>query len=73
MAIKIAGSTIIDNSISINNIGISTIGSGSSTVTLNSIPNFIIGVGATLSGNGGNISIAGSITATALSIPLSLG
>ena len=73
MAIKISGTTVIDDSRGISNIGIATIGSGSSTVTLNSSSNFIIGIGATLSGNAGNISIAGTITAARLSIPLSLG
>jgi hypothetical protein len=73
MAIKVGGTVVIDDSRNFSNVGIITVGSGSSSVTIESDSNFMIGIGATINGNDGNISIAGTITAKALSIPLSLG
>lgn len=73
MAIKVGGISVINDGKNIQNIGIVTVGSGSSTISVKSNSDFIIGVGATINGNAGNISIAGTITATSLSIPLSLG
>ena len=73
MAIKVGGTTVIDDSRNFSNIGIVTVGSGSSTISMKSNADFIIGIGATINGNVGNISIAGTITASRLSIPLSLG
>jgi hypothetical protein len=72
MAIKISGTTVIDDSRNFSNVGIMTAGSGSSAVSVNSSSNFSVGVGVTLTGSNGNISIAGTITAAGLSFPLVL-
>ena len=73
MAIQINDINVIDDDRNFSNVGILTVGSGSSMISVKSNSDFIIGIGATINGNAGNISIAGTITAARLSIPLSLG
>ena len=73
MSLQINGVTVINDDKNISSIGIMTVGSGSSSLNLNSFSNTTIGTGITLSGDVGNISIAGTITASRLSIPLLLG
>jgi len=73
MAIKVQGTTVIDDSRNFSNVGIMTVGSGSSSIVLESDSDFLVGLGITFDGNAGNISIAGTITAAGLSLPLSLG
>ena len=58
MAIKISGTTVIDDSRNFSNVGIMTAGSGSSAISVNSSSNFSVGVGVTLTGSNGDISIA---------------
>jgi hypothetical protein len=74
MAIKISGTTVIDDSRNFSNVGIMTVGAGSSIVNIIPNSNFTIGTGITFSGTGSikNISIAGTFTAAGLSIPLTL-
>jgi hypothetical protein len=73
MSLQVNNTTIIDDNKNVSNVGIMSVGTGSSSLTLNPTSNTTVGIGITLSGNVGNISIAGTITAKALSIPLSLG
>jgi hypothetical protein len=74
MAIKVSGTTVIDDSRNFSNIGIMTVGVGSSIVNIIPNSNFTIGTGITFgsTGNIRNISIAGTFTAAGLSIPLVL-
>ena len=74
MAIQIGGTTVIDNSRNFSNVGIMTVGVGSSIVNIIPNSNFTIGTGITFNGTGSikNISIAGTFTAAGLSIPLIL-
>ena len=73
MSIQIKDSTIIDDERNFVNVGIMTVGSGSSTIVIELDSDFFVGIGVTLTGRNGNISIAGTITAQGLSIPLELG
>ena len=73
MAIKISGTTVIDNSKNIN-VGIVTVGSGSSAITLNTLIT-TLGVGVTVHIASGNVNASvGFLTVTGgFSIPLGLG
>lgn len=73
MAIKVSGTTVIDDGRNFSNVGIMTVGSGSSAVVLESDSQFMVGAGVTFDGNTGDIIISGTFTAAGLSIPLSLG
>jgi hypothetical protein len=73
MSIQIKDNTIIDDDRNFVNVGIMTVGSGSSTIVIEPDSDFFVGIGVTLTGQNGNISIAGTITAQGLSIPLELG
>jgi hypothetical protein len=73
MAIKISGTTVIDDSRNINSVGISTVGAGSSRVTLNGITGIAsVGSGITMNGNTGDINISGILTVGQLSVPISV-
>jgi len=74
MAIQVLGTTVIDDSRNFSNVGVMTVGAGSSIVNIIPNSNFTIGTGITFSGTGSikNISIAGTFTAAGLSIPLIL-
>jgi len=73
MAIKISGTTFIDDSRNINSVGISTVGTGSSRVTLNGITGIAsVGSGITMNGNTGDINISGILTVGQLSVPISV-
>ena len=73
MAIKISGTTVIDDSRNINSVGISTVGAGSSGVTLNGITGIVsVGSGITMNGNTGDINISGILTVGQLSVPVSI-
>ena len=73
MAIKISGTTVIDDSRNINSVGISTVGTGSSRVTLNGITGIVsVGSGITMNGNTGDINISGILTVGQLSVPISI-
>jgi hypothetical protein len=74
MAIKVSNTTVIDDSRNFSNIGIMTVGVGSSIVNIIPNSNFTIGTGITFNGTSSikNISIAGTFTAAGLSIPLIL-
>jgi len=73
MAIKISGTTVIDNSKNIN-VGIVTVGSGSSAITLNTLIT-TLGVGVTVNIASGNVNASvGFLTVTGgFSFPLGLG
>ena len=73
MAIKVNDVTVIDDSTNFSNVGIVTVGSGSSLTTIDSDANFIVGIGITLDGRPGNIAISGTLSAAGLSLPLDLG
>jgi len=70
MAIKISGTTVIDDNQNFN-VGVATVGSGNSSITLNNL-GVTLGTGVTIFNNG-NISSAGIITASGISFPLGLG
>lgn len=70
--IQINDINVIDDDRNFSNVGILTVGAGSSVTNIDSDANFTIGVGITFDGLVGNISIAGTITAAGLSVPLSL-
>lgn len=70
MAIKISGVNVIDDDQNFN-VGLATVGSGNSSITLNNI-GATLGIGITIFNNG-NISSAGIVTALGLSRPLGLG
>jgi len=73
MSIKISGTTVIDDSRNINSVGILTVGTGSSRVTLNGITGIAsVGSGVTMNGNNGNVSISGILTVGQLSVPISV-
>lgn len=73
MAIKISGTTVIDDSRNINSVGISTVGSGNSAVILNGITGIVsVGSGITMNGNTGDINISGILTVGQLSVPISI-
>jgi len=72
MTFKINNITVIDDDRNFSNVGILTVGTGSSLTNIDSDANLTIGVGITFNGVDGNISIAGTITAAGLSVPLSI-
>lgn len=73
MAIKISGTTVIDDNRNISSVGIATVGSGSSTTTINGNTGIVnVGTGVTINGITGNISIAGTISALGFNIPASI-
>jgi len=75
MSIKINNTTVIDDNRNFSNVGILTVGSGSSTITFGKGNSpIIIGTGVTI-GFGtvnGDIIISGILTAANFSIPLSI-
>lgn len=71
MPIQINNTTVIDDNRNFSTVGVMTVGSGSSAVVISTGLN--VGIGVTLSGISSTISIAGTITASGLSIPLGLG
>jgi len=72
MAIQINDINVIDDDRNFSNVGILTVGTGSSLTDIDSDANLTVGVGITFNGVGGNISIAGTITAAGLSLPLEI-
>jgi len=73
MAIKISGTTVIDDNRNVSSVGIATVGSGSSTTTINGNTGIVnVGTGVTIDGITGNISIAGTISAKGFNIPASV-
>jgi hypothetical protein len=72
MAIEINDINVIDNSRNFSNVGILTVGTGSSLTNIDSDANLTVGIGITFNGVDGNISIAGTITAAGLSLPLEI-
>lgn len=73
MSFQVNDINVIDDDRNFSNIGIMTVGTGSSAVVLDSNLNFNIGTGITITGSTTNISIAGTLSAGSLSIPLGLG
>lgn len=73
MPFQINNTNVINDDRSFSNVGIMTVGSGSSAVVINPNLIFNIGTGITITGLTTNISIAGTLTAGSLSIPLGLG
>jgi len=70
MAIKVSNTTVIDDDRNITSVGIATVGSGSSTITLDgTLGNVNVGTGVTIEGISGNISIAGTINAAGFNVP----
>ena len=73
MAIKINGTSVIDDDRNISSVGIATVGSGSSTTTIDGNTGIVnVGTGVTINGITGNISIAGTISAAGLNVPPSV-
>jgi len=72
MAIQVNDVSVIDDDRNFSSVGILTVGSGSSVISIDSDANLTTGVGITFNGVAGNISIAGTITAAGLSLPLSI-
>lgn len=72
MAIKISGTTVIDDDQNFN-VGLATVGSGNSAIVINNL-SMTVGVGFTCDIANGNInSSAGIVTASGISFPLGLG
>ena len=72
MAIKISGINVIDDDQNFN-VGIATVGSGNSTITLNNFSTKL-GIGITFNNISSHIDAsAGIITAAGISFPLGLG
>lgn len=70
MAIKISGVNVIDDDQNFN-VGVATVGSGNSSVTLNQ--NNFSGIGITMDVSSGNINASiGILTAAGISYPLGL-
>jgi len=73
MAIKISGTTVIDDSRNLVSVGVATVGSGNSAVILNGITGSLnVGSGITMNGNTGDINISGILTVGQLSVPVSI-
>jgi hypothetical protein len=73
MAIKINGTSVIDDNRNISSVGVATIGSGNSTTTIDGNTGVVnVGTGVTIDGISGNISIAGTFSASGFNLPLSL-
>jgi len=73
MSIQINGINVIDNDRNVSAAGIVTIGSGNSTTIINGTTGITsIGIGVTIEGVSGNISIAGTITAAGFNIPANI-
>lgn len=71
MSIKVGGNIVIDNDENFN-LGISTVGYGNSSITINS--SVFSGIGITADISTGNInSSVGILTAAGISFPLGLG
>lgn len=72
MSIQIGGTTVIDNNQNFN-VGVATIGSGNSSITLNNFSTKL-GIGITFDNISSHINAsAGIITAAGISFPLGLG
>ena len=75
MTVNIGGTVVIDGDKNFSNVGILTVGSGSSTITFGGDSPMIIGSGVTI-GFGtvhGELRLSGIVTAAQLSTPLSVG
>ena len=73
MAIQIGGTTIINNSRNIENVGIVTVGSGSSSIITNSNTGIVnVGSGITIDAKNGNINISGILTVREFSVPINV-
>ena len=76
MTVNIGGTVVIDGDKNFSNVGILTVGSGSSTITFGKGDSpMIIGTGVTI-GFGtvhGELRLSGIVTAGQLSTPLSVG
>lgn len=73
MAIQIGGTTVIDNSRNIQNVGIVTVGSGTSSIITNSNTGIVnVGSGITIDVKNGNINISGILTVSGFSVPVTL-
>jgi len=71
MAIQIGGTTVIDNSRNIQNVGIVTVGSGTSSIITNSNTGIVnVGSGITIDAKSGNINISGILTVSQFSVPI---
>jgi hypothetical protein len=71
MAIQIGGTTVINNSRNIQNVGIVTVGSGTSSIIMNSNTGIVnVGSGITIDAKNGNISISGILTVSQFSFPI---
>ena len=71
MAIKISGTTVIDDSRNLVSVGVATVGSGDSAVILNGDTGITnIGSGVTINGNTGDMNISGILTVGQLNVPV---
>jgi len=70
MAIQINNITVIDDDRNFSSVGVLTSGSGSTLIDIDGSANFTVGTGVTFEGVSGNISIAGTFTASSISVPL---
>jgi len=71
MPIQINNINAIDDNRNFSAAGITTIGSGSTAITINGSTSVVnIGTGITLSGSDGSISISGTVFASSLNVPV---
>ena len=71
MAIKISGTTVIDDDKNLISTGIATIGSGSSTTTIDGVSGLVnVGSGLTMNAVTGDINTIGIVTVGQLNVPI---
>jgi hypothetical protein len=73
MAIKISGTTVIDDSRNLVSVGVATIGSGTSSIVLNGVTGIVsVGAGITINATTGDINTSGILTVSQLSVPFQI-
>ena len=73
MAIKVSGTTVIDDSRNLGSVGIVTVGSGNSVTTINGNTGIInVGTGVTINAQTGDINTTGIVTVGQLVVPITV-
>jgi len=73
MAIKISGTTVIDDSRNLVSVGVATIGSGTSSIVLNGVTGIVsVGAGITINAKTGDINTSGILTVSQLVVPIQI-
>lgn len=73
MAIKVNNTTVISDDRNISSVGIATVGIGSTAITLDGSNSTVnVGTGVSINGSTGNVSIAGTLTASGFTVPTNI-